>query len=259
MANFDDARISERMFYRIEPKAFTLDGTSNGIVSVASTYGLKVGQIASIKSNTQSQKEYKIKSVMSETKLLVGPTDKPIHVFSDVSALTVSDNATVEIREQKRPSIDPVNIQGMVFEEEPTVALRSHLVDWLGRSYGTSNPVPVQLSSGSIDIDTVNADLSVQLTRTDKPDGTPADAVRIGNEDVELTYTTNDDNSKAAADVVSLNKLIDVPHDDIEITQFTADGDPEVIQFKENTNLKMTLTLTYNAEGDLQRVQRSKP
>jgi len=42
----------------------------------------------------------------------------------------------------------------------------------------------------------------------------------------------------------------------VEIVTFNADGDPTVIEFREGGNLKITLNLTYNTEGDLQRVQR---
>lgn len=99
----------------------------------------------------------------------------------------------------------------------------------------------------------------VKLTRQDNDPNTGDvhDSVRIGNKDYELTYTTNDTLTKAAADVVALNKLIDVPHDDVEITQFNSDGCPEIIEFRENGTLKRTLTLTYNADGVLQRAQRT--
>lgn len=62
---------------------------------------------------------------------------------------------------------------------------------------------------------------------------------------------------QGTVDVNVLNSLIDVPYDDLEITQFTANGDPEIIEIRESGDLKRTLTLTYNADGDFQRVQRT--
>lgn len=61
--------------------------------------------------------------------------------------------------------------------------MRTHAVDWLGRSYSRSNPVPVELSDGSISIGTVNAELEVQLSHQDNvPDiGDVHDSVRIGD------------------------------------------------------------------------------
>ena len=98
-----------------------------------------------------------------------------------------------------------------------------------------------------------------RLTRenNDPDNGDIHDSIRLGNQESELTFTKNDSENKQAADVVTLNKLLDIPHDDIEITQFNLDGEPEIIEIKENGVLKRTLTLTYNAEGDFQRVIRT--
>jgi hypothetical protein len=49
--------------------------------------------------------------------------------------------------------IDLHEIQRQVYEEEPTVALRSHLVDWLGRSYCADNPLPVSLEDLDVTIE----------------------------------------------------------------------------------------------------------
>lgn len=270
MADFKDTRVSEKRFYAIPPQVLTADGTSDGTITIGNTYGFKVGQIVTLVSNVVPPVRLKVKAVNSETEIKVGPLDKPVYKFSDVSNLLVIDNAMIELVDDsinngsqasnRRPVIDLNEIQRQVYEEEPTVALRTHAVDWLGRSYDASNPMPVKLSDGNIDIGTVNAELEVQLSRRDNnPDaGDVHDSVRVGNQDYELSFTTNDDESKAAADVVALNRLIDIPHDDIEITQFTADGDPEIIEFRENSNLKLTLNLTYNSDGELQRVQRTK-
>lgn len=259
MSDFRDTRISERKFYDIPEQALTADGDERGLITVASTYCYKVGQIVSLKSDTLQIRNYKIKRVESETTLRVGKDKRPITEYSDVSDFLVTDSASITVAQQERPSIDPTNIQGMVFEEEPTVALRNHQVDWLGRSYDASNPFPVQLSDGSIDIGTVNGELEVQLSRIDNyPDaGDVHDSVRIGDQDHEATYTTNDDESKAGLDITMLNRLIDIPHDDVEVTQYTSDGDPEVIEIRDNGQLKRTLTLSYNADGEFQRVQRT--
>lgn len=69
----------------------------------------------------------------------------------------------------------------------PTTA---NLKDENGDAYSPSNPLHVQLSDGSVNIGTVNAELEVQLSRKDNdPDaGDVHDAVRIGNQDVELGF-----------------------------------------------------------------------
>lgn len=94
------------------------------------------------------------------------------------------------------------------------------------------------------------------IEQAEHSDEANARRVKLVTKDGELTYTTNDNEAKYAADVVALNRLIDVPHDDIEITSFTTDGNAQTIEFRENGNLKLTLNLTYTIDGELQRVQR---
>jgi hypothetical protein len=53
------------------------------------------------------------------------------------------------------------------------------------------------------------------------------------------------------------SRLIDVPHDDIEILAKNADGDPLEIAVRFEGQLVRTLNLTYDSDGDLQRVQRT--
>jgi hypothetical protein len=191
--------------------------------------------------------------------MYLGPISGPISDRTDLSAYTVATSSFVYAIEQKRPSIPFEELTRAVYEEEPTVAYRNVLVDKLGKFYAEDNPLSVQLSDGSINIGTVNGELEVQLSRRDNdPDaGDVHDSVRIGNQDNEATYTTNDDSSKAALDVAALNRLIDIPHDDIEVTQFNSRGDPEIIEIRENGQLKRTLNFTYTTSGDFQRVVRT--
>ena len=129
----------------------------------------------------------------------------------------------------------------------------SHVNDSIRIGDGT-NLVTSTTEGGKTGLD-VNIVGDTELSRID---GTSThDSVRIGDQNNEVSTTANTDLSKAGLDVNMLNRLIDVPHDDIEIIQFTTEGDPEVIQFREGGALRLTLTLTYNLEGDLQRVQRT--
>jgi len=193
MANFKDTRVSEKRFYAIPAQALTTDGTTDGTLTIENTYCWKVGQIVNVVSATSTPRRLKIKAVLSETTFKVGPIDKPIYKFSDVSDLLFADTAMVELTDEasfnggsaanRRPVIDLNEIQRQIYEEEPTVAMRTHSVDWLGRSYGKENPLPVQLSDGDINIGTVNAELEVQLSHQDNvPDaGDIADSVQIGD------------------------------------------------------------------------------
>lgn len=249
----------ERHYEAQGPFAFTANGGADGIITLETVGCLKVKQQIKLSSIGQLNLVVQIKRVLSPTTILVGPTDNNFKTKTDVSNYTVADGATVFFAGESKPKLKVDDIWQAVYEQEPTVALRMFSVDKIGRPWDLDNPFPVQLSDGSINIGTVNGELEVQLSRRDNnPDaGDVHDSVRIGNQDYEATYTANDDESKAALDIMMLNRLIDIPHDDIEVTQFTADGDPEIIEVREGGNTKRTLTLTYNADGEFQRVVRS--
>lgn len=182
MSDFTQPRITEKKYTVIPPTALTANGTTDGLITIVSTYCFKVGQCVLFKQGATFFKA-KIQRVISETQFIVIDENQSIVTTKklDMSAFLIG--ATVELMEVKRPVIDILEIQRQVYEEEPTVALRTHQVDWLGRSYDASNPMPVQLSNGNIDIGTVNAELEVQLTHIDNyPDaGDVADSVRIGD------------------------------------------------------------------------------
>jgi len=194
MSDFTTPRITEKRYLIIPPTALTANGTIKGLIEIENTYSFKVGQCVLFKQGATHFKA-KIQRVVSETQFIVIDAEKSIITNDklDMSAFLIG--STVELKETKRPVIDLLEIQRQVFEEEPTIALRSHLVDWLGRSYDTSNPIPVQLSDGSIDIGTVNAEIEVQLTHLDNsPDaGDIHDSIRVG--DGEEIIEVNPDGS----------------------------------------------------------------
>jgi len=147
MAKCDETRITEKRYYAISPQLFTADGLTDGTITVADTFCWKVGMCVTLVSDTVAPYKVKIKAILSETIIKVGEVNTPIYKGLDVSALIVADNAMIGLPDDhhnnKRPTIDLYEIWRQVYEEEPTVAVRSHLVDWLGRSYCAENPLPV--------------------------------------------------------------------------------------------------------------------
>lgn len=218
MANFNVPHITEKRYFSQQPQLLTADGDTDGLITVASTYRIKVGQSLIFKSNTVSNKIAKVQRVISQTQFIVIDPKESIITKNklDMSMFLTADTATVEFSEDRRPVIDLLEIQRQVYEEEPTIALRSHLVDWLGRSYDKSNPVPVELSDGSISIGTVNAELEVQLSHQDNvPDvGDVHDSVRVGdgthtleiNSDGSINVTDNG-GSLTVDGIVSISNL----------------------------------------------------
>ncbi len=178
----------EKKWEQIPPVAFSSNGTSDGIIALLTTRGFRTKQKVNLKSNTQDTILLEVKRVISKTQLLVGPLNQNLETVTDISAFLTADNATIDAPEQPRPSIPLQEHERAVFEEEPVVAKRTVLVDQFGRMFDVDNPVPVQLTDGSINIGTVNAEIEVQLSHKDNyPDpGDVNDSVRIGDGTDEL-------------------------------------------------------------------------
>ena len=195
MADFHLPHITEKRYFSQQSQLLIEDGSIDGIITVASTYRIKVGQLLVFKSNSAATKVAKVQRVISQTQFIVVDPKESIITKNklDMSMFLLADTATVEFSEDRRPVIDLLEIQRQVYEEEPTVALRSHLVDWLGRSYSKTNPVPVELSDGSISIGTVNAELEVQLSHQDNAPnaGDVHDSVRVGDGQHELDVNSD--------------------------------------------------------------------
>lgn len=153
------------------------DGTTQGQLEVNSASDFKVKMTIILVSNTQPTKQFQIKRIVNGSLILVGELNTPIHQRSDVSSYLVSDNARLYAQEQQRPNISPEIVHRNVYEEEPTVALRTMSVDEFGNKYGPDNPMSVQLSDGSVNIGSVNAELEVQLDHS----GPNPDSVQIGD------------------------------------------------------------------------------
>jgi len=153
MADFNTPRISEKKYYSIPDQPFVADGTSNGLVTIASTYGYKVGMFISLKSDSMQPRILKIKRIISETQFHVGDDKTKIWQYSDITGFLVSDNAVVCFSEQERPVIHINEIQRQIYEEEPTIALRTMPVDWMGRPYTIDNPLPTKSTDTSTSVD----------------------------------------------------------------------------------------------------------
>lgn len=184
----------ERKLKVVGPVAFTVDGGSNGLVTVKSTYRFKVKASVVLSATGLPDLTLEVKRVLDKTTLLVGPGTN-ILKREDISAYTVALGATIFQPEQDRPGIPFEQHMRAAFEEEPTLAHRTILVDPDGDFYDTDNPLKVQLTDGSINIETLNAELRVQLSAKDD-DPTAGDvhsSVRIGDQNNELMI--NDDKS----------------------------------------------------------------
>lgn len=134
----------ERRWAEVSPKAFVLDGTVDGLVTLSTTSRLKVKQAVLIEATGEPELSLEIKRVLSSTQLVLGPKGQSIFTYSDLSAYTVAKSSTIRAPEQNRPAIPIIEHERAVYEEEPTVAKRVFLVDELGRGIDENNPLSVE-------------------------------------------------------------------------------------------------------------------
>lgn len=183
----------EKSWQAVPVQLLSADGGQYGQLQVPSTVLIKVKQIILLASDATTTSaglnpvSFQVQAVTSGTTLEVGPVGGQIKDRSDVSAFTTSLHSLIFAIKQQRNPIPGPDIIRAVFEEEPTVAVRTFQVDYLGNQYSKSNPFPVQLSDGSINIETLNAELRVQLSAKDN-DPTAGDV----HSSIRINDGTND-------------------------------------------------------------------
>lgn len=158
----------ERFYNQIEPVLFTADGESNGVISVVDTAFFKVKMAVVLKADGLDDLRLEVKRVLSSTQMILGPENKPIHARTDLSSYVMSLNPKIEAPFQERPKIPPADYERASYEEEPTSAKRSFLVDRYGNPYGEENPFPTKQSGGSflndISFDAITAEYPDDVT-----------------------------------------------------------------------------------------------
>jgi hypothetical protein len=133
----------------VGPFAFIEDGKSNGIVKIEDASCFKVKMTVILTADGKDSLQLEIKRVVDFNTLILGPTGQGIYTRSDLSGYTLNLSPSLKAPEQERKKIPDVDYERAVYEEEPTVAKRSVLVDKLGRSYSENNPFPIKQISDS--------------------------------------------------------------------------------------------------------------
>lgn len=166
----------EKLWSAVAPIQLTAAGNSRGLVTVTSTSTFKVKMAVTI-ANGSNNILLEVKRIINDTQMFLGEKGD-IKLRSDLS--TFPAGSSIWALEQPRTSIPLQEIERAVYDEEPTVALRTVLVDRLGNKYDNDNPLPVNasVSIGDIQVDVdldgfsaFNPD-SVQITGSQ--DGTQA-------------------------------------------------------------------------------------
>ncbi len=252
--------ITERKFLEIGSQLVLSNGTQDGQITVPNIDAFKVKQTIVLKSNGVSgEKLYSINRIIAPNILCLGTLKGPITDRVDLTQFLTSDLTTIFAREQERPGIIPDAFWRAVYDEEPTVAIRTTAVDALGNKYSTTNPMPVRLTDGSVNIGTVNAELEVQLSHRDNsPDpGDVADSVRIGDGTNEAQITKSIVGTKTGLNVNSINTVFTKPFTKLTVLTKNDDGDPLTIRSMYATTPVQLATIVYDSDGDFQDVEVS--
>jgi hypothetical protein len=135
--------IFEKKWPDVAPRAFTSNGTAQGLVTLTSTKGFYVKQLVVLKAAGFQDKQLQIKRIISSTQMFLGSPDKGINHREDLSGYLLALTPFVYAVVQDRPSIAPADYERAVYAEEPIVAKRVVGVDEFGNYYNKDNPYPV--------------------------------------------------------------------------------------------------------------------
>jgi hypothetical protein len=183
----------EKAWAAVPPQLFTADGTTLGVVTVANTSGFKVKQLVTIANGAPStlSVQVQVRRVLSSTQLIVGPNPATLQppfkqegasLLSkryDISAFTVAAGAYIYAGELPKVIIPIPDVVAAVYDQEPTVAIRTTGVDQFGNYYSDTNPLPVAFD-GTVEIGdvsiveggntmTVNSDGSINVNVIETP------------------------------------------------------------------------------------------
>lgn len=168
----------------VAPQSFTLDGTTDGLVTIGDTAGFRVKQVAYLKNNTSSL-AVQVKRVLSVTQLIVGYVDQKIATWPklDISVYTVASGAQIGAESQDKSNIPRDDHYRTVYESDPVLADRMVFVDKYGRYYDYNNPFPI-IFDGTVtvgNVKVVNFPDLVDVNYGNVGSSTIRTAAQIGN------------------------------------------------------------------------------
>jgi hypothetical protein len=143
---------TERRWEAIPAQPILANGANDGRISVPDASLFKVKQVVKIFSDSVSPINFQVKRVIPGF-LFVGDANTAIDRYdANLTLFTTADHSKVSADEQNRPPILPDARERAMFEEEPTVAQRSVLVDKYGRKFDENNPMPINVAVDNIQL-----------------------------------------------------------------------------------------------------------
>lgn len=149
----------EQQLAAVPAQTFTVDGTTLGVVTIASTAGFYIKQKVNLQSTTLPQILLQVKNILSDTQLVVGPNNNSLSASpkntTDISTFTVATTASISAPEQNNFPIPDKDHYNTVFMPAPVMADRVIGIDTYGNPYTDENPLPVAID-GTISIGDVS-------------------------------------------------------------------------------------------------------
>ena len=191
----------EKRLPAVAPQAFTTTGNAQGRFTVAESCLFKVKQHVLISADTLPNLELEIKCIVNSTTMIVGPRGGSIKATYDISLYTTGLNASIRAVEQAHPAVPIQEIERFVYEEEPTVAYRTIMVDKQGNVFSDDNPFPVEATINLSNVDTptiFNVTMATKGTEYSQllPDNTARFILRArNNAKLQLSYISGQTDS----------------------------------------------------------------
>ncbi len=174
----------EKYWKEIPSQLFTNIGTSDGIVTVASTTSFKIRQFVVILNPSLPSAAGEIKAILSETQLAIGPQGTGPNMRIDLSGY--GTNSSISAPEQPRPPIATQDIERFTYEEEPVVARRTVPVDDTGNLLKFVRSAPGQPKSMAVSVDHLTFSSFNEARVTDSFQGnSQGQALVVGDTPVE--------------------------------------------------------------------------
>lgn len=141
----------EKFYKEIPSQLFTANGTSNGVVTIASTVSFRLGQLIVILNPSLPAVAGEIKAIFSDTQMAIGPQNSNPNMRIDISAYDTT--STISAPEQQRPPTATQDIERYTYEEAPVVARRTIAVDDSGNVLKFVRNAPGEAKSLAVAVD----------------------------------------------------------------------------------------------------------
>jgi hypothetical protein len=124
----------EKTLPAVPVQLILVDGGMSGQIQVPYTAGFKTKQRVFIYSNTQPSKvELEVKQVVDSQNIILGPKSTSLKDTTNLTIYKASEGAAIYADAQDRQAIPPDMYSRAVYEEAPTVAIRTIPVTSLGQ------------------------------------------------------------------------------------------------------------------------------